>query len=132
MNSTRKPTPDLDWSDVQADADRMMDDYLSKITTPHLICRQCGCPFDSIEEAASHQPGACGSWQGFDLLLPEADPTCWCEQPATHVQPADICATPGPYLKTPDGQPGTPKCDEHVTDSAWTLAECQPLTSWKA
>lgn len=37
-----------------------------------LVCRQCSEAFDSIEEAERHEPGACGSWQGFDIEVLDA------------------------------------------------------------
>jgi hypothetical protein len=38
----------------------------------YLVCRQCGEAFDSMEAATTHEPGQCGSDQGWDLL-PEED-----------------------------------------------------------
>ena len=38
----------------------------------YLVCRQCGEAFDEIGTAASHEPGTCGSDQGFDIL-PESE-----------------------------------------------------------
>jgi hypothetical protein len=38
----------------------------------YLVCRQCGEAFDSMESAAGHEPGRCGSDQGWDLL-PESE-----------------------------------------------------------
>jgi hypothetical protein len=52
--------------------------------------------------------------------------TCWCGQPATHLQEVDPLVTPWDgQTRAVNLQPAVYKCDQHLTDSAGS-AWCLP------